>query len=287
LDGVHYHSFLMPSRSKPVQIVYAFVDGYLLISSGRDVAASSVALRKSGDSLAKSKALLASIPPGHGSEASAVFYEDATAMMGLQARQLTPELANAVTSHLPTQSIPITSWAYGEDTAIRGVSASGGADVTGILIGAAIAIPNLLRARIAANESSAAGTIRTINVAQITYAMTYPQRGFARDLAMLGPNPGGPDATSPQRASLIDLPLGDSACTAGEWCTKSGYRFTLKALCKENGCKEYVVLGTPESLNTGNRSFCSTSDALVRIHVGPVLTAPITVGECRKWPPLQ
>ena len=44
-----------------------------------------------------------------------------------------------------------------------------------ILIIAAIAIPNLLRSRIAANESSAVGSIRSINTAQVTYASTYPE----------------------------------------------------------------------------------------------------------------
>jgi prepilin-type N-terminal cleavage/methylation domain-containing protein len=48
-----------------------------------------------------------------------------------------------------------------------------------ILIIAAIAIPNLLRSRIAANEASAVGSLRTINTAQVTYASTYPNAGFA------------------------------------------------------------------------------------------------------------
>ena len=57
-----------------------------------------------------------------------------------------------------------------------------------ILIIAAIAIPNLLRARMAANESSAVASIRTINTAEITYNSTYPTVGFAASLAILGPN---------------------------------------------------------------------------------------------------
>ena len=48
-----------------------------------------------------------------------------------------------------------------------------------ILIIAAIAIPNLLRSRIAANEASAVGSIRTINTAEVTFASTYPNHGFA------------------------------------------------------------------------------------------------------------
>jgi type IV pilus assembly protein PilA len=47
-----------------------------------------------------------------------------------------------------------------------------------ILIIAAIAIPNLMRARMSANESSAAGSLRTINTAQVSYDTTYPTIGF-------------------------------------------------------------------------------------------------------------
>ena len=51
-----------------------------------------------------------------------------------------------------------------------------------ILIIAAIAIPNLLRARIAANESSAVSSIRTINTAEVTYQSAYPTVGYAANL---------------------------------------------------------------------------------------------------------
>ncbi len=55
-----------------------------------------------------------------------------------------------------------------------------------ILIIAAIAIPNLLRARMAANESSAVASIRTINTGMVTYNSTYPTVGFAASLTVLG-----------------------------------------------------------------------------------------------------
>ena len=55
-----------------------------------------------------------------------------------------------------------------------------------ILIIAAIAIPNLLRARMAANESSAVASIRTINTGVVTYNSTYPTVGFAASLTVLG-----------------------------------------------------------------------------------------------------
>ena len=55
-----------------------------------------------------------------------------------------------------------------------------------ILIIAAIAIPNLLRARMAANESSAVASIRTITTGQVTYQTAYPGTGFAGTLLALG-----------------------------------------------------------------------------------------------------
>src|SRR5260370_29157909 len=57
-----------------------------------------------------------------------------------------------------------------------------------ILIIAAIAIPNLLRARIAANDAAAASSLRTINTSQTTFVTTYPTSGFAPDLNTLAPN---------------------------------------------------------------------------------------------------
>src|SRR6266851_5315564 len=56
-----------------------------------------------------------------------------------------------------------------------------------ILIIAAIAIPNLLRSRMAANEASAVGSIRTINTASVTYSTTYPAQGYPVSLTQLAP----------------------------------------------------------------------------------------------------
>ena len=83
-----------------------------------------------------------------------------------------------------------------------------------ILIIAAIAIPNLLRSKMAANESSAVGSVRTLNTAQVTYSSTYGT-GFTT-LAQLG-GPAGCVA-APATACLIDPVL-----TVG---TKSGYTLT-------------------------------------------------------------
>src|ERR1700690_3542898 len=59
-----------------------------------------------------------------------------------------------------------------------------------ILIIAAIAIPNLLRAKISANESSAVGSVRNLITAEISYSTTFPQQGYAPLLLNLGPGAG-------------------------------------------------------------------------------------------------
>src|SRR5579864_1366276 len=85
-----------------------------------------------------------------------------------------------------------------------------------ILIIAAIAIPNLLRSRIAANETSAVGSLRTINTSEVTFQSTYPDVGFTCTLTTLGPPSTGGQPTS-TAAGLIDATLAGGV--------KSGYTF--------------------------------------------------------------
>ncbi len=95
-----------------------------------------------------------------------------------------------------------------------------------ILIIAAIAIPNLLRARIAANESSAVSGIRTINTAEVTYSTAYPTVGYSTNLGQLGP--GGPGSTCPAggptqgNACLVDSVLSNATAPG---TAKSGYYY--------------------------------------------------------------
>ncbi len=89
-----------------------------------------------------------------------------------------------------------------------------------ILIIAAIAIPNLLRSRIAANQASSIESLRIINTAQVSYAATYGI-GYAGALSYLGP-PATGAADGPNGAGLIDSVLAG----VGNISTKSGYNFT-------------------------------------------------------------
>jgi type IV pilus assembly protein PilA len=124
-----------------------------------------------------------------------------------------------------------------------------------ILIIAAIAIPNLLRARMAANEAAATAAVRTINTAEVTYLSSYPDVGYANNLLALG----GTDPCTPSSTSAC---LIDSVLTAG---VKSGYNFTATGAGGPPNI-QYYVTATPVTLNqTGTMSFCSYEDAVVRV----------------------
>lgn len=132
-----------------------------------------------------------------------------------------------------------------------------------IVIIAAIAIPNLLRARMAANETSAAENIRTITTASVIYNTTYGN-GFPPDLQTLG-GPG-PTATC-DNAVLLDQILSASPAV------KSGYTFEytggdgdalLGAGCTKKGFNGYLVTATPLVKQvTGQRSFCANEPAAI------------------------
>jgi len=284
-DGVAYHTLTVPSGQKMLDITYAMADGYMIVGSGRRVVSDAIQLHRTGGSLAKSSKLISALPPSHtGKDVSALIYEDPMAIASFSLR-ISPELASSLSSS--TLNTPLVIAGYGEETVLREANRSGGVDVGVALMLGAIAIPNLLRARMSANEASAVSSLRTANTAQITYQATYPRKGYAHDFATLGPDPSGSPAISSQHASLIDPTLGGASCTAGAWCIKFGYRFTITTTCKLQPCVQYVVVATPVSNNTGTRNFCSTSDAVIRSQIGIPLSAPITATKCRSWAPLM
>jgi len=147
-----------------------------------------------------------------------------------------------------------------------------------ILIIAAIAIPNLLRARMAANESSAVASIRTINTAEVTYNSSYPTVGFSADLVSLGGPAGAACVSLSTNACLIDSVLANASTVAK---AKSGYVFAVV------GTSTTYWAGTrPATANTtGVRGFCSEEDAVVR--VDPAGTNGTAHGTCVKFGPLN
>ena len=215
-----------------------------------------------------------------------MLYQNPIAMTALQLRQVAPELAAAL-AQSEAESKPAVNAVYAEPTAIRAASTSSGVDAGGVLVVAAIAIPNLLRARVAANEASAVGSLRSVVTAEITYAASFPRRGYAPDLATLGPGPSGNSQNSPKYAGYLDPTLAGASCTADAWCVKSGYRFRVSGICTQLRCRDFVALATPVSGSTGGRSFCTTSDGVIRFSLGAPLTAPISITQCKTWAPLR
>ncbi len=122
--------------------------------------------------------------------------------------------------------------------------------VATILIIAAVAVPNLLRLRLVANEASAVASIHAINAAEAAYASTYPDVGFV-PLSSLG-GAGG----SPQAADLIDPLLAGGS--------KSGYRFRVAILSATSPAVSYSLNSDPLNSQTGQRHFYSDQSGVIR-----------------------
>jgi type IV pilus assembly protein PilA len=123
-----------------------------------------------------------------------------------------------------------------------------------ILIIAAIAIPNLMKSRMAANESSAVGSIRTINTAEVGYAASCPAIGYSASLVEL--NTGA--------LCLGGQGLIDAFLAAG---TKSGYTFgyTPGPAAANGVVTTYTTTGVPLTVGTsGQRGFYSDQSGVTR-----------------------
>ena len=145
-----------------------------------------------------------------------------------------------------------------------------------ILIIAAIAIPNLLRSKMAANEASAVGSIRTVNTAQVTYSSTYGL-GYAATLATLG------GLLSPCTALSTNACLIDPVLSTG---LKSGYTFasaaTLQVGTVWNG---FEVNATPSSVGvTGQRAFCADQSGVIRFIPTGAAAIGLAAGTCSAIP---
>ncbi len=165
-------------------------------------------------------------------------------------------LAAVILGHLALSEIKKSAGRLaGQGMAIAGLVLGyiGIAAVPFILIIAAIAIPNVLRARMAANEASAVGSLRTINTAAVTYASTYPRSGYPASLKNLGTSGAATSAS----ADLIDSVLASG--------TKSGYTFvfTGDGNIPSTG---YSIVATPISIGaSGQRGFFTDQTGIIRM----------------------
>ncbi len=143
-----------------------------------------------------------------------------------------------------------------------------------ILIIAAIAIPNLLRARIAANESSAAASTRTIGTAQLAYQNAYPAVGYAATIGALGPSAAACTTPTSTNACIIDFVLSQG--------TKSGFLFSSLG-ATGTPTTQFVTNAYPTTVNTtGVKGFCGVEDNVVRF-ISPSTGASVSEATCQGY----
>ncbi len=155
-----------------------------------------------------------------------------------------------------------------------------------ILIIAAIAIPNLLAARMSANEASAAGSLQQIKTAEYAYFDAYPSIGYAA-LSNLG-GTGTPCVPSSSGACLIDNILATASPGSG---SKSGYYLNATPAASTGASfnNMFVAAASPISVHeTGNLDYCSTDDGVLRENYASVGDLPVTTtSACYIFPVAQ
>jgi type IV pilus assembly protein PilA len=146
-----------------------------------------------------------------------------------------------------------------------------------ILVIAAIAIPNLMRARMSANDSSAASSVRMINTAEYAYNAAYASVGYPLAMTTLG----GADPCTPSMATacLLDNYL----ATNGGGNGKSGYSFNVTASASAGSTSndQYFATGAPLGATLGSRSFCSVEDAVIRAQPAGTTTVVPSRATCQ------
>jgi type IV pilus assembly protein PilA len=128
--------------------------------------------------------------------------------------------------------------------------------VTIILIIAAIAIPNLMRSKMTANEAAAVEALRTLNSTAVMYSMSYG--GFPHAISDLGPTGGSPNPSSAS-ADLIDSVLATGV--------KSGYKFAFAVVSADpaGNVLAYSITASPITPGTtGQRSFYTDQSGTIR-----------------------
>ncbi len=142
-----------------------------------------------------------------------------------------------------------------------------------ILIIAAIAIPNLLRARIAAHEASAVSSLRILNNAEVTFAATYSS-GYTEGLNRLGAPLVPTEQATMNNADLLDPVLAGRVPGSGTNTTfeKSGYGFEYRPNTPSFGSvSSYEVHADPRARgSSGQRSFFTNEPLVIRVNATTV-----------------
>jgi len=152
-----------------------------------------------------------------------------------------------------------------------------------ILIIAAIAIPNLMRAKMAANDSSAAAGERTIITAEVGYYAAFPTIGYT-GLVALGGAVNVACTPSTTTACLIDNNLANNGPGGNG---KSGYNFTsVEAVATATTPPTFGTEATPLGATSGSKAYCGTEDGVVRTQAAGTITAVAGHDACLLLNPL-
>lgn len=167
-----------------------------------------------------------------------------------------------------------------------------------------MAIPARPHPIIMANEADGVASVRSLNLLETRYSTAFPGIGYA-DLAALGPGSSNCKKTTRENACLLDETLGCPSGTSGEWCVKGAYKYMIVKVRGpySDGPYDYIITAVP--IKTGllaaiasktgiattgiaTKSYCSTSDGIVRFQDGLPESAPLhTVLGCELWTRLK
>ena len=147
-----------------------------------------------------------------------------------------------------------------------------------------ILLPKIFRAKMTDGGPPGAGNVRTLATSEITYSSTYPDHGYAPNLATLGPDraDGENCYPTPTRACLIDYKLGCINGTGLTWCASGVCRYNIQSSSFAPPYHDYWITATPFEAAPDRKNYCMTSDAVLRSESEPPLSRPYTLAECEK-----
>jgi len=150
-----------------------------------------------------------------------------------------------------------------------------------ILVIAAIAVPNLMKSKMNANEASAAAALKTVGTANATYSSAY-NIGFAGSLGALGP-PAAGTAASSVNADVIDSALAGGVGGSANTTSKNGYNFTYSAPAATPTTavpnNSFSVVAVPILAGTSGRAtFCMDQSGVIKKDASGTATAGATTG---------
>jgi len=156
-----------------------------------------------------------------------------------------------------------------------------------IMIVAGIAIPSLLRSRIAANEATIAAALKTIGTANVVYLSLF-NRGYAGTMAQLGPTSGSCASVGSGCADLLDSSIsGVNPATANP--VKNGYRFTYYSPdpnpTPTTPNQSWAIVATPVGPgSTGISTFCFDNNNIIWKDTSGTMTTATLAGCSSTWP---